>query len=54
MYEILTACRSGMDLLIIWLLYQGYSQRETARALHLSLSTVQYRIDKIRDRTVLF
>lgn len=53
MYEILTACQSGIDLLIIWLLYQGYSQRETAAALHLSQGSVSYRLQRIRDRTEL-
>lgn len=53
MEDILTACQSGMDLLIVWLLYQGYSQRETARALHLSQGSVSYRLQRIRARTEL-
>lgn len=49
-YDIISSCYSGFDLLIIYLLFCGYSQTETAQLLGVYPSTVYRRIKTVYGR----
>ena len=48
--DLKTACKDDTDKQIIIYLYIGYSMRETAKRLNIALSTLQYRIQRIKER----
>ena len=49
-YDIITACASGLDLLTVYLLVCGYTQAETAQLLGTSPPVVCRRIKRIENR----
>ena len=46
--DIILACTSGLDLLTVYLAWQGYSAREIAELTQDSKSGVQRRLQRIR------
>ena len=46
-YNLVSACVSGLDLLTVFLLACGYSQAETARLLSTSESVISRRMKRI-------
>lgn len=46
--DILGACRNGLDLLTVWLLFIGYNQKEVAQMLSTTESVVSRRLHRIR------
>ena len=46
--QIISSCKNGLDILTIYLLFIGYSQRETAQLLQTTESTISRRINRIK------
>ena len=46
-YDIISACASGLDLLTVWLLACGYSQADAARMLSTSEPVISRRMKRI-------
>ena len=53
MIEILSACKNGLDVLTIYLLFIGFSQKEISRELQTTESTISRRIKRIRRDLIL-
>lgn len=53
LYDILSACKNGLDLLTIYLLFIGFSQKEISRELQTTESTISRRIKRIREEMKL-
>lgn len=47
--SILQSCKNGLDILTIYLLFIGFSQKETAQLLQTTESTISRRIKRIRE-----
>ncbi len=52
-YNILSACKNGLDVLTIYLLFIGFSQKEISRELQTTESTISRRIKRIRKDLIL-
>lgn len=46
--SILQSCKNGLDVLTIYLLFIGFSQKEIAMQLQTTESTISRRINRIR------
>lgn len=46
--SILQSCKNGLDILTIYLLFIGFSQKEIAMQLQTTESTISRRIKRIR------
>ena len=53
LYDILSACKNGLDVLTIYLLFIGFSQKEIAMQLQTTESTISRRIKRIRKEVIL-
>lgn len=46
--SILQSCKNGLDILTIYLLFIGFSQKEISRELQTTESTISRRVNRIR------
>lgn len=51
--SILQSCKNGLDILTIYLLFIGFSQKEIAMQLQTTESTISRRINRIRKELKL-
>ena len=51
--SILQSCKNGLDVLTIYLLFIGFSQKEIAMQLQTTESTISRRINRIRKDMIL-
>lgn len=51
--SILQSCKNGLDVLTIYLLFIGFSQKEISRELQTTESTISRRINRIRRDLIL-
>jgi DNA-binding NarL/FixJ family response regulator len=51
--SILQSCKNGLDVLTIYLLFIGFSQKEISRELQTTESTISRRINRIRKDLIL-
>lgn len=51
--SILQSCKNGLDVLTIYLLFVGYTQKETAQLLSTTESTISRRIKRIKEGMII-
>ena len=51
--SILQSCKNGLDILTVYLLFIGYTQKETAAELQTTESTISRRIKRIREGMII-
>lgn len=51
--SILQSCKNGLDVLTIYLLFIGFSQKEISRELQTTESTISRRINRIRKDLII-
>lgn len=49
-YNLISACGNGQDILTIFLLFQGYTRKEVAKMLYTTESVISRRLKRIKGR----